>query len=65
MKLVAILWDAIAVRNAVVSSSESLGLTDFSEVDVLGSWYKFVNSVAEKSPVTTLVSPNRLRQPLE
>ena len=42
MNLVAILWDAIAVRNAVVFSSESLGLTDFSEVDVLGSWYKFV-----------------------
>jgi len=65
MNLVAILWDAIAVRNAVVFSSESLGLTDFSEVDVLGSWYKFVNFVAEKSPVTTLVSPNRLRQQLE
>jgi hypothetical protein len=43
------------------SSSASLGLTDFSQVDMLGVRYKSVHFGAEKSPGES-VSPNRLRQ---
>jgi len=44
-------------------SAASLGLTDFSHLDMFGSRYKFVNFAAKKEPwFTKLVNPVSIKQ---